>query len=140
MTEVFIWIPGEPARVTHQSGTRYANHRTYKTAALKAWESTLAKAIRPSKPDQPLTGPVRLAVTWGYKARKKSDMWKWKLTRPDTDNLQKTLKDVMTKEGFWKDDAQVVYEICKKIWVDQPGIVIKIEELDGRCEDWRIEE
>lgn len=140
MKTIAIWIPGQPARVTHQSGTRYSNRRTYKTKSLIEWERRLKEALEEHRPKKPISGPVRLNVTWGFKARQKKDLFTYKLTRPDTDNMQKTLKDVMTLLGYWIDDAQVVYEVCKKIWVDQPGIVIKIEELDGRCEEWRIDE
>lgn len=34
----------------------------------------------------------------------------WRVTKPDTDNLQKMLKDCMTLTGFWNDDAQVVVD------------------------------
>lgn len=50
-------------------------------------------------------------------------------TKPDTDNLQKLLKDCMTKLGYWQDDAQVASEIVEKFWADTVGIYIKIEEL-----------
>ena len=53
----------------------------------------------------------------------------YRITKPDTDNLQKMLKDCMTKVGFWKDDALVASEITEKFWADQPGIYIRIEEL-----------
>lgn len=140
MKTINIFIPGQPARVTHQSGTRYANRKTYKTKNLRDWEERLKAALEESRPKKPISGPVLLQVTWGFKARQKKDLFTYKLTRPDTDNMQKTLKDVMTEMKYWIDDAQVVYETCKKLWVDEPGIVIKIEELGGRCEDWRIEE
>lgn len=51
--------------------------------------------------------------------------------KPDTDNLQKLLKDCMTARGFWKDDAQVASEICEKFWAERPGIYICVEELKG---------
>lgn len=104
------------------------------------WEKRLKEGLEAAKPKKPISGPVLLQVTWGFKAKTKKDLFAYKLTRPDTDNMQKTLKDVMTLMGFWKDDAQVVHEVCKKIWVDEPGIVIRIEQLSGRCEDWRIDE
>ena len=53
----------------------------------------------------------------------------YRTTRPDTDNLQKLLKDCMTAAGFWKDDALVASEIVEKFWADVPGIYVRIEEL-----------
>lgn len=139
MKTMNIWIPGEPSRTTHQSGMRTTRNGTklYKSPALIGWEKTLARGLGMSRPDQPIDGPICLKVTWGFKARKKKDLWTWKLTRPDTDNMQKTLKDVMTRMGFWKDDSQIVFETCKKMLVDEPGIVIQIQELDPEVKgDW----
>ena len=56
----------------------------------------------------------------------------YKYTKPDTDNLQKLLKDCMTFCGFWQDDALVVSEIVEKFWAEHPGIWICIEEIEGR--------
>lgn len=123
----YIWIPGQPARVTHQSGTRISSHRTYKTAALIGWENTLQRALKDHVPEEPIEGPVFLKVVFGFKAKTKKQLWSWKVTRPDTDNSIKTVKDIMSKMGFWKDDAQVAFEICKKMWVDEPGVLIVYE-------------
>ena len=51
-------------------------------------------------------------------------------TKPDTDNLQKLLKDCMTKSGCRKDDALVASEIAEKFRSDVSGIYIHIEELE----------
>lgn len=56
----------------------------------------------------------------------------FKTSRPDTDNLQKLLKDCMTKAGFWKDDAQVCEEFVQKLWAALPGILIQVREMDLR--------
>lgn len=52
-----------------------------------------------------------------------------KTSKPDTDNLEKALKDCMTRLHFWKDDAQVASEISEKFWAAVPGIYVRIEEL-----------
>lgn len=54
----------------------------------------------------------------------------YKTTKPDTDNLQKALKDIMTKLGYWKDDALVVSEVVEKFWAERPGIFIHIREVE----------
>lgn len=133
-----IWIPGQPSRVTHQSGTRYANRRTYKTAPLIGWEKTLMRALEPEAPEKPYEGPIFLSVTFGYRAKTKKQQFTWKTTRPDTDNIVKTVKDVMTEAGYWKDDAQICWEECKKMWVDEPGIRISYDTWPPlpESEDW----
>lgn len=57
------------------------------------------------------------------------ELKEYRITKPDTDNLQKMLKDCMTLVGFWKDDALVASEITEKFWAEKPGIYIRIEEL-----------
>ncbi|MDE5757189.1 MAG: RusA family crossover junction endodeoxyribonuclease [Allobaculum sp.] len=131
---IFIHIPIEPSRTTHQSGTRISRGHTYKTAALQAWEATLEEELKKYVPNSPLEEAILLDVTWAFKARTKKQDGMWKVTRPDTDNLQKTLKDVMTKMEFWKDDAQVVCEMAEKVWATTPGISIRIESLDEKRE------
>ena len=83
------------------------------------------------KPSKPLEGSVELTAGWLFPKGKAHKHGEWRTTRPDTDNLQKLLKDCMTKCGFWKDDAQVVREIVEKRWSNEPtGIYIRIERLE----------
>jgi Holliday junction resolvase RusA-like endonuclease len=68
-------------------------------------------------------------VKWCFPRGRHKD-GQYKITKPDTDNLDKMLKDVMTEVGFWKDDAQVASEIIEKFWADVPGIYVEIYELE----------
>lgn len=86
-----------------------------------------------NRPDNPIEGAVALSVIWLFPKGKSHKNGEWRTTRPDTDNLQKLLKDCMTKCGFWKDDAQVVSERVEKRWSDEPtGIYVEITELETR--------
>ncbi|WP_170239328.1 RusA family crossover junction endodeoxyribonuclease [Streptococcus suis] len=96
------------------------------TDARAKYEALLARHVPPDK----LQGPIRLTVKWLFPRTKKSKHGQYKTTKPDTDNLQKLLKDCMTAVGFWEDDAQVASEIVEKFWSDQVGIYIKVEVLD----------
>ena len=80
-------------------------------------------------PAVPYTGSVRLYVKWCFPVTGKHRDGEYKYTRPDTDNLQKLLKDCMTVCGYWKDDALVASEIVEKFWAKRPGIYIKVEGL-----------
>lgn len=80
------------------------------------------------KPDVPYNVGVRFITKWCFPKGKHSD-GEYKTTKPDTDNLQKLLKDCMTALRFWKDDALVASEITEKFWADIPGIYIRIDEL-----------
>ena len=102
----------------------------YDTAKLKAARSTFESLLRRHRPATPLEGPVALSVEWHF-ATKSHKEGTFRVTRPDTDNLQKLLKDCMTRVGFWKDDAQVCREEVTKRWSRQkPGIHIKVVNID----------
>lgn len=125
-------IQGQPYRTTHQSGTRIGQHGTYKTKQLLDVERWLKASCWPHRPLKPIEGPVKLTVEYAYKTVQKRHHLDWKLTKPDTDNLVKTLKDIMTKCGFWQDDAQVSHEIVEKYWSLEPCIKIRIEEMERK--------
>lgn len=80
-------------------------------------------------PDKMYTGAVQLTTKWLFPITGKHKNGEYKTTRPDTDNLQKMLKDCMTKVGYWKDDALVASEISEKFYADIPGIYIRITNL-----------
>ena len=73
-------------------------------------------------------GGIRLMVKWCFPRGEHPD-GAYRITKPDTDNLQKLLKDCMTRVGFWTDDCLVASEIVEKFWAEIPGIWIRIEEL-----------
>ncbi len=81
------------------------------------------------RPPETLTGAVRLLTKWVYESTGKHPADTWKVTRPDTDNMVKLLKDCMTEEGFWKDDAQVASEITEKFYGQHEGIYVRVEEI-----------
>lgn len=81
-------------------------------------------------PQRPLEGAVRLTVKWLFPKGKAHGDGEYKITRPDTDNLIKLLKDCMTDLKFWHDDAQVASEINEKFWADIPGIYVRLEEIN----------
>jgi Holliday junction resolvase RusA-like endonuclease len=82
---------------------------------------------------EPLEGPLMMETTWLFPLPEsgKHKAGDWKITRPDTDNLQKLLKDEMQKMGFFKDDAQVCAEEIQKFYSTSPGIVIMLRQLSN---------
>ena len=132
MTEFFM--PMIPPTVTAQEHkTTRHNGKTvfYDPPELKDARAKLSAALAQHRPDKPYTVGVRLVVKWLFPIKGRHRNGEYKITRPDTDNLQKMLKDCMTKCGFWKDDALVASEMCEKFWADVPGIWIHIEELEN---------
>jgi Holliday junction resolvase RusA-like endonuclease len=100
----------------------------YDPPELKAARSKLTGYLAQHKPEKSFDGGVRLVVKWCF-PRGKHKNGEYRITKPDTDNLQKLLKDCMTACGFWKDDAQVASEIVEKFWAEIPGIYVRVESL-----------
>ena len=102
----------------------------YDTVRLKAARSEFQRLLSRYRPETPLEGPVALTVDWHFSTKSHRE-GAYRVTRPDTDNLQKLLKDCMTRIGFWNDDAQVCREEVTKRWSRQkPGIHIKVVNID----------
>ena len=101
----------------------------YDPPAVKSAKELLSAYLAQHRPPQPMTGGLSLRVLWLF-PRGAHPHGAWRTTKPDTDNLQKMLKDCMTRAAFWEDDAQVAREIIEKRWSDEPcGIYIEIEPL-----------
>lgn len=103
----------------------------YKPEKVRAAKAELIRYLRSFKPDSPYEGAIELHVVWLFPKGKSHKHNEWRITKPDTDNLEKMLKDCMTEIGFWKDDAQVVKELVEKRWSDEPcGISIEMGSLE----------
>lgn len=101
----------------------------YEPAKLKDARQKLEANLIKHRPETPFTGGIRLTVKWLFPKGAKHEDGEYRITRPDTDNLQKLLKDCMTRCGYWKDDALVCSEIVEKFWAMHPGIYIRIEVI-----------
>jgi Holliday junction resolvase RusA-like endonuclease len=127
-TEFFL--PIIPPTRTHQE--KQVNWKTktfYEPAELKAARAKLMAHLGQHIPETKYTSAVRLVTKWCFPVTGKHQDGEYKTSKPDTDNLQKLLKDVMTDLGYWTDDALVASEITEKFWASVPGIYIKIEEV-----------
>ena len=132
--KIQFFMPMVPPTVTaqeHKVAVRNGEPHFYDPPELKAAKEKLAAHLSQHTIPQPLTSGVRLVTKWLFPIQSSHKNGEYKTTRPDTDNLQKMLKDCMTKCGFWKDDALVVSEIVEKFWAEIPGIFIRIEDTDN---------
>lgn len=128
-TEFFIAMI--PPTVTHQEKkVSLINGKPvfYEPPELKEARAKLAAHLSKHVPNEPYIGAVRLITKWCFPRGKHKD-GEYKKTKPDTDNLQKLLKDIMTDLHYWKDDALVASEITEKFWAELPGIYIRIDAL-----------
>lgn len=126
-----FFMPMDPPTVTHQEHKVAVIHGKpvfYDPPEVKAARLKLTGYLLKHKPKKRIETGCRLIVRWCFpKGSRKNG--EYRITKPDTDNLQKLLKDCMTACNFWKDDALVASELVEKFWADIPGIYIRIEEL-----------
>ena len=133
-----FFMPMVPPTATHQEQKVRIVRRGsmmvpqyYDPPELADARAKLTAHLAAHRPDRPLAGPVGLTVKWCFPVGNNHQNGEWRITPPDTDNLQKLRKDCMTATGFWKDDAQVCWDVCGKAWAEPPGIYIAAIELQG---------
>lgn len=134
--QISFFLPMKPPTVTHQEKQiKVINGKPviYEPDKLKAARSKLMAYLGQHAPAAPLRGAIRLGVKWCFPVSGNHKDGEWKTTRPDTDNLQKLLKDCMTDLGYWKDDAQVASEVVEKFWATTPGLYVIVQELEGNA-------
>ena len=117
MELIQITVPGEPIAKPRAKGwfnkkTNILHHYYDSASGIKPFEQHV-KDLSFEKFKTPLDGPVRLDVVFIF-PRPKAMMWKtkpmpreYKTTRPDYDNLMKSISDAMNGIVF-RDDGQVV--------------------------------
>ncbi|MBS4198593.1 RusA family crossover junction endodeoxyribonuclease [Bacillus sp. FJAT-49732] len=129
--EFFMPMKKVPTTTHQQKQVSVVNGKPvfYEPEDLKAARAKLMAHLGQHVPTEKFTGPVRLIVKWCFPITGDRQDGQYKHTRPDTDNLQKLLKDCMSDCGFWKDDALVASEIVEKFWANVPGIYIRIEAI-----------
>lgn len=129
-TEFFLpMIPPTVTAQEHKVTVRNGKPIFYDPPEVKQAREKLTANLAKYAPEQPYDCGVRLTVKWLFPRGLSHRDGEYRTTRPDTDNLQKLLKDCMTKCGFWQDDCLVASEICEKFWAETPGIYIRIEPL-----------
>ena len=121
-----------PPTITHQEKKVHVVNgrpRFYEPDELKEARQKLTAYLGQHVPEEPYQGGIQLIVKWCFQTKGRHTDGEYRITKPDTDNLQKLLKDCMTSVGFWSDDAQVASEIVEKFWAEIPGIYIRVTEL-----------
>ena len=124
---ITIMLPIVPPTKTHQNKkiVNIGKHaKLADTKELKLVISDYLTLLKPYQPARPLTGPVSLKS----EPKKNRIGLIPKTTKPDWDNLAKTLQDVLTRLRFWEDDAQVYSASVDKWWGEEPQITITVQE------------
>ena len=139
-----FFIKGIPAGKPRPRSARIGNHlRIYQPDDAKGWAKLVALQARRYAPDDPLTGPVAVNLTFVFprprahftKKGLRPDAPHYHTAKPDRDNLDKLILDVFTRLGFWRDDAQVVRGTVLKLYTSfnypHPGCWVDVASLEG---------
>lgn len=138
--EFFIPMDKLPSVTAQQKGVTIIHGKPhfYKKKEVQEVEDFYKFILKTKRPAQPMTGAVGLTIGYHFPAKKPHKDGQPKTTRPDTDNLIKLVKDVMTEVGFWLDDSQVFVETYYKVYTDQSGLHFKIQEYDPKAKVYGI--
>lgn len=124
---------GLPRGTSQEKRQNRRTGRYFKDAKLVKLEQTFALALRPHRPKEVSEAPIRLNLWFAFSISAPKRLWgTWKTTKPDADNYPKTFIDVMAKEGFFKNDAQIVDLRIRKTYAEKASIFVQWEELGER--------
>ena len=127
MKRIELFMAMRIPTVTHQEhkvSVKNGKPHFYEPPELREARAKFKSYLAQHVPEARLDGPIRLLTKWEFAGAPG-----WKVTKPDTENMIKLLKDCMTAVGFWKDDCQVASEITEKFYGPVEGIYEKVEEL-----------
>ena len=126
----FVKMDEVPKTTAQQKKFSTKTKTFYKTSKIKQSEYLLVRALSGKQPRKTYETPIELSVTWLFPHTKRSKDGERKATRPDLDNLQKLLQDIMCKLGYYKDDSLITDLKVKKRWHRHSGLIIEINEVE----------
>ena len=141
MNVIYLNVNIIPTKTTHQSALRILKGKggklfvgKYQKTEFRAWLEEFKLKIKPSRPSKPLTGPIEAEIEFYFPYNKSaSEKLKktesWKITRPDLDNMEKSIFDCLTEQGFIEDDSLVCRKISIKRYSEKPRILIKLTKI-----------
>lgn len=145
MRKVEVTIPGNPigkgrARSFMRKGGGIGHFTPEKTRSWEGVAKSLAMdAMQRAGYTEPFDGPIYLVITATMPIPENAPKWKrelidggwlWPTVKPDSDNIEKALKDALNAV-VWRDDVQVVVTTKMKLYGEHPRVHAVIEELQG---------
>lgn len=109
-----------------KSGRAYQYDRDGASEVKEKFKAHLARHV----PEKPFDAPVEVLVRFFYPETKDHPAGSWKTTKPDLDNMNKILGDVLQEMHFIKNDSAIAHLDLLKMFSDVPGVLIRINEME----------
>jgi len=131
-----LWIAGKPRATPRIQAFRRGKHiGTTTPSTADDWKALVAIASTPLLPGTPIVGPIVCNLTLVFprpqRLNRKRD-FKGPVPmdhKPDRDNCEKAISDMLTDIGMWRDDNQI-FDGRLSMWYHaingQPGAHIEI--------------
>lgn len=120
-----------PTATDQEKGFNTKTKQIYLKPEAKEAREKLRAYLSQHKPAKPLVNvPIRIKVIWCFPVTGSHQNGDPKITKPDTQNMNKALYDIMTELGFWDDDARICEESLYKIYSETPGLFIRYERIE----------
>jgi Holliday junction resolvase RusA-like endonuclease len=113
----------------------------YDPKMSRDWKDLVLRQVQAHRPPTPFEGPVRLDLVFvmpvpkSFPKRQQRDIAAGRCVyhtkRPDRDQLEKGLMDMLQHAGFFADDAQVATGDTTKIYGVRPGVRVVFQGADG---------
>ena len=133
-------IPKGQPRVRAFVRGRHAG--VYDPGTADDWKATVQLALRGKTPTMSEPGPCRVVMTFYFprpkshftKKGKRPDAPVFHTSKPDTDNLQKAVLDVLTNLAVWCDDSQVACIQVQKLYAgpesfNESGVQLTVKAI-----------
>jgi len=138
-----FFIPCQPPRSTGNNSKQFNTMTKTMFTAPKhmAVVQFLTTVLRNEVPPRPLDGPILVNLSYAFPLTKSDTLTKkmrFELEdfqyilhdkKPDIDNIQKSLYDVMTRLNFWVEDSRICITIVSKFRTEKTGIHMTASEL-----------
>lgn len=143
---ISFFVQGDPAAQPRaractrfaKGGRRVIGVRNPPTA--DGWKTLILLEAKKHRPSTPFDGPVRVDIVFNFRRPQahfngvllRNNAPLYHITKPDRDNLEKAVLDVLTKAEYWRDDCQVCAGQVSKFYADRADFVgasIKVEAV-----------